>query len=422
MILHAQIAKSIIILSDSMTPIERWQSVRKLHSGQPPFENSFVLTCLTVLLILLVLLTLLNKYSSRPTVVKEDNDMFSQIGKGRGLNKNEIHIMKLIAQKMPLTDPGLLFTMPDLFNKGAQKVEQDMISQGRKDEHDQLNTELSFLREKLGFVKRVPKNSLDVQQKDLSSRQIPVNSKVFLAQRMTKERKEDIEGVVFANNSTGLTVKIANELGDTDGDYWQVRYHFGSGIWEFDSSLVVSDGKMLIFSHSDDVRFVNRRRFLRVPVRMPALVAEFKFSNKRVGNPFNTGPVQNDISEQAVKDYSGEIWGSPDFYPAVITELGGPGLRLTVPMEVEKGQRLLVVFRLTEGQDEFEEQVLEIIQDVSEIKDVKEVEHGYSIAVELTNTEESNISRLIQITNKVSVDKEAEKMKDEPSSQETVEV
>lgn len=406
-----EILNGINYLIESLTPLQRWQSARKM-SGGGGLDERFVAVCLVVLLVLTVLLVVINRFGRKMENAGSVRDAFEEIGKNKGLSRSEIHLMRLIAESMPLTDPEMLFAMPEAFNKGSRKVLQGLIAAGKKEEVSRLNSELSFIKEKLGFVKRAPKNSIDISQNDLSSRQISVGTKVFITARMSAERQNEIAGEVVGNNEAGLAVTVDKQLDNTDGEYMQVRYFFGAGLWEFEASCLSNDARTVILSHSEEVRFVNRRRFLRVDVKMPALAAEFKFSDKRKTNPFSTGPIQQDISEQAIRDYSGDIWGSPVFYPAAVTEIGGPGLRITVPFEIEKGKRIIVIFRLTAGKDapknDNENDTLEIIQDVAVVKDVKKVEHGYSLAVELTSTEEANIARLIQITNKACVEKEAE--------------
>jgi len=59
----------------------------------------------------------------------------------------------------------------------------------------------------------------------------------------------------------------------------------------------------LVLNHSDNITFVNRRRFLRIEVRKPALVAHFPMVN----SDFEGGPT------------------APEFVRGTVTELSGPG-------------------------------------------------------------------------------------------------
>ncbi len=103
--------------------------------------------------------------------------------------------------------------------------------------------------------------------------------------------------------------------------------------------------------------------------------------------------------------------------PATVTELGGPGLRIETLLEVKAGNRVLVIFNL--GDEKAEDSnpsskstsirvVLskdrknkpsKIIQDIGEVRHVRVMQNGSSIAVELTGLSDSNLNELIRATN-----------------------
>lgn len=395
-----------------LTPVERWQSARNMGSSRPLIDNRFVIICLVILLVLVILLMVVNKYY-REFSRKGRKDPFIEYGRQKGLSKGEVNIMRLVARSMPLADIHSIFAVPEIFNNGVQKIVNELISHNRNEEADQFKAELSYLREKLGFVKKLPKNSLDINQKDLSSRQIEEGTKITVTPRMTKDHVGEIPGEVVNNSFSGFVVKVSNQIEIEDSGLWYIRYYFGANVWEFDTTLIKVDGDRLVFSHSDEIRFVNRRRFLRVPVKMPGLIAKLSFSYKKSmdqGDEGPIGPIYDDIAEDAVSDYEGPIWGAPEFCPVSITELGGPGIRMTVPFEMYEGDRVLVIFRVKHiilQEDSEMDMEAEIVQDVGEVKNVRKVGEKFSVAVELTTTNEVHIAKLIQITNKVSVEQDA---------------
>ena len=71
----------------------------------------------------------------------------------------------------------------------------------------------------------------------------------------------------------------------------------------------------LELSHSDNIRFLNRRKFLRATVKKPALIAKF--------------PVLREAFKNML----------PKFYKATITEISGPGLRVRTDLELAIGDR-----------------------------------------------------------------------------------
>ena len=109
--------------------------------------------------------------------------------------------------------------------------------------------------------------------------------------------------------------------------------------------------------------------------------------------------------------------GLPEFMPATVTELGGPGLRIETKLEVKTGNRVLVIVNLSEEnvQDlnpsskstslrstlsrDRKNTPSKIIEDIGEVRHVRTLKNGSSIAVELTGLNDSNINELIQATN-----------------------
>ena len=230
----------------------------------------------------------------------------------------------------------------------------------------------------------------------MSSSQIPVGKKVHITRRKARGGMDDIEATVVENTDTELAIKLAKDIKITFGELWCVRYYFGSSVWEFDSSVVSYDGNILVLNHSNDVRFINRRRFLRVSVKHSAFIAHFPF----------------------VKSIDAQTYGPPEFVPAVVTELAGPGLRIESKLDVKTGQRVLVIFNLDQGQsrqsnpdDQSDEAATsKMIGDIAEVRHTKVIKNGLSIAVELTGLSDSDIDELIRATNAASVNVNAKNL------------
>src|SRR3990172_9578630 len=148
-------------------------------------------------------------------------------------------------------------------------------------------------------------------------------------------------------------------------------------------------------------RFVNRRRFLRVSVSLRAFVARFPFMRTFEA----AGDDKGDGAD--LPDASGKTCAPPSFVPAVVTEMAGPGLRIESPLDVEAGERILVVFGLGEqgnkessrGDADHGKSRPVILEGVGEVRHVKAIESGLSIAVELTGLDDSDVDELIRATN-----------------------
>jgi hypothetical protein len=105
-------------------------------------------------------------------------------------------------------------------------------------------------------------------------------------------------------------------------------------------------------------------------------------------------------------------WGAPEFIPAVVTELAGPGLRIEAPLEVTAGDRLLVVMKLGEDDDlqpaslrrygNGRSAALRIVEDIGEVRHIRPLQNTFSIAVELIGLSDADINELIRATNNAS--------------------
>ena len=381
----------------ALTPVQRWRAARR--PGANFVTESWFMTAAVVVIIVLAVLLLVVSYYSRRTQGRTDRrQMFFDEAVKRGLSHRESQILLKIAAYTRLRRSESIFTMSRAFERGAAVMMEKTLVRGQEtEETQQLKTEMSFLREKLGF-RSPPVRSIGAagRAQKLSSREIPVGKKVHITRRTTRT-SDSIEASVVKNSDEELMLELAMSVRITFGELWRVRYYFGISVWEFDTSVVSYDGDVLVLSHSDNVRFINRRRFLRVPVSKPAFVASYPFSR--------------------TADASVGTWGPPEFVPAVVTELAGPGLRIESRLKVKVDDRVLVMLRLDEENGRDPDEAIQngktttskIIEDIGEVRQVKAVQNGFSIAVELTGLSDSDVSELIRTTNAASLKAGTEK-------------
>ncbi len=390
----------------ALTPVQRWGAAREFNTNFMA-ERWFVLIGIIAILILTVLL-FVTSFNRNRREQKASDLLFVEYAEKRGLAAREHKIILEVAHKAGLKRSESVFTLSDAFDRGAAKmIEESLTDQRATEESRQLKTELFFLREKLGFRKqRNLSAGSSARSTKLSSRQIPVGKKVHVTRRKP-QGASDIESTVEKNSDNELSLRLSRPVKITFGDSWRVRYHFGSSVWEFDTSMVSYDGDILVLNHSDNIRFVNRRRFLRVSVKRPALIARFPFSRSLVDpSPNgNEGPVMGgDLTAT-----SAAAWGPPEFFPAVLTELAGPGLRVESALEVKEGDRILVILDLEHQQDSIPASegrkpgACRIMQNIGEVKRTERLRDGLSIAIELTGLGDSNINELIRVTNAASL-------------------
>ncbi len=418
MITTPVITDSLAAIIPALTPAQRWDAARSWFGTSIITDRWFIIISLATLLTLIVLFLVV----SLQRMIQERKaaeQLFAEYANKRGLSERERQILLDIAGKAGLKRNEAIFTMGRAFDRGAAKIIEEKLAQQKAEEaaaKDNLRIlrqqiGLSFLREKLGFQKRRPASiGSPTKPKRLTSRQIPVGKKLHITRRKTPGAGS-IESTVIKNDNMELMVRLAMPVVSSLGELWCVRYYFGASVWEFDASVVSYSGDILVLNHSDNIRFINRRRFLRVPVKKPAFIARFPFT-KAVGGSRDISKEGSEAKQAPAGNNQGAsvgTWGPPEFVPAVVTELAGPGLRIEAPLEVKVGEKVLVVLRLDEEKDrEGTAATSRIVEDIGEVRHTKAIQNGLSIAVELTGLSDSDVNELIRATNAASVKAGAE--------------
>jgi hypothetical protein len=387
--------------------------------------GGFVLAALIAIAVLTTAL-LVTSYIRIKRQRSSKSRLFAEYAQKTGLSQHESKILFAVARQAGIKQGEAIFTMADAFDRGAVKIVEQDSAKDVAEKGERLKAELSSLREKLGFQKKTPTAvGSPTKTRRLSSKQIPVGKKLHITRRKTRNLP-DIEATVIKNDDMALVVKLETRVDTVRGELWRVRYYFGASVWEFDSSVVSFEGDVLVLNHSDEVRFINRRRFLRVPVNKPAYVARFPFARTMLNDDvtkagFETGTRATGAGGSSLRlgsaslttGRSGQVWGPPEFVPSVVTELAGPGLRIDVPLDVKTGERVLVVLKLDgqEGPDSASHKggkATRIVEDIGEVRHVKPIENGFSIAVELTGLSDMDVNELIRATNAASLMTKAE--------------
>jgi len=393
----------------ALTPVERWRAASEPFAKNFIAEHAFVIVMLLALIILAAsFITVTVRRREREQEVADE--LFNDYAKRRGLSPRERQIVLNIAGNAQLGQPNAVFTAENAFDRGATKMIEKLLSEPQgPEECEELRMELSFLREKLGFQKKASfMTGSPAKTAALTSRDIPVGRRVNITRRKSRDATA-IEATVIENDEIELVIKSDVPVKVTFGEVWRVRYHFGASIWEFDTTVIACQGKRMVLKHSENVRFINRRRFLRVPVNRPAFVAHFPFSRTVAQEPADEKPKRVKQEEPGGRN---SALMPPQFVPAVVTELAGPGLRIKVGLKVNTGERVLVLMELPEqkkGRSRSDRADStgggnRIIQDIGEVRHVRQLEDGFSIAVELTSLNDRDLNELIRATNTASLE------------------
>ncbi|HEX41128.1 MAG TPA: hypothetical protein ENN81_03615 [Phycisphaerales bacterium] len=389
-----------------LTPRERWEAMQGYKTVMT--ERWFTISGLAAIGVLSALLFYVT-YRRKKQELRVSGRMFDEYARKYGLTAHEKALLRDIARRAGIRRDESIFTLGSAFDRGVGRMVQEQLDgEPLPEQVRSLRMELSFLREKLGFKTVVPHaastRAPDISQ--LSSRQIPAGRTIHMTRR--RGRDDEIEATVVENTDAELAVRMTCHVKVTFGEFWCVRYYFGASVWEFDSSVLSFDGDVLGLAHSENVRFINRRRFLRVPVHRQGYIASFPFVA-----PCEEARTQRSHGSRSsgragcIADGS---WGPPTFVPAVITELAGPGLRVEAGLNVKTGDRVLVVFNLDEDMDAGPSDPAgphrhagKIVENMGEVRHVTTTAEGASIALELTFLSDPAVGELIRATNTAAV-------------------
>jgi len=414
MIAVSVITTGLNVLLAALTPLEKWQAARQ-PGGHFMHERWFIVTGLVAIICLTVLLIFVS-YHRRTEERRSGDRRFFECADKIGLTKQEYRILLDIADRAGLKQNISVFTMIEAFDCGASGIIENTLAQQGIEASKHLSLIISALREKLGFEKQSTASVGSGRHSSKpNSRQIPTGHKLELT-CPDDDDLANIESIVVRNDDVQLTTRTATPLQRNPGEVCRVRYYYSGSVWEFDTTVVSCRGNELVLNHSNNIRFINRRRFLRVPVRKPAFITHFPVVRTV---PTHTREGQDKGSDSTETAHN--TWGTLGFVPAVVTELAGPGLRVEAPLEVKIGQRVLIILKLSEEprpdsstshneypvQSNIEQRLknmpLKIVEDIGEIRHVKTLQDGFSTGIELTGLSDSDVNELIRATNAASM-------------------
>jgi hypothetical protein len=396
----------------ALTPAQRWDAMRRLE-GDLMTERWFVLAGITAIIVLTALLIAVSYRHAKQR--KLSNRLFREFADRLGLTGRQSQILRNIAARSKLERSELIFTAAAAFDRGAAEIVRETLAISGAQRSSRVSAELSVLREKLGFERRRPATAGAAARP--SSREIPVGKKLYL----TVSGSDNVESSVIKNDDVELAVRLAGAMETEPGEHCCARYNFGASVWEFDAPVVSCHAGILILNHTDDVRFINRRRFLRVPVKQPAFIARFPFAR-------TLPPADEETSRQSKAQASADAWGPPEFVRAEVTEMAGPGLRVQAPLEVKVGERVVVILKLGEQAPSvsavrsdavrgshrmpLRAHYERIVEDIGQVRHAEPTGDGFSIAVELMGLSDSNVNELIRETNAASMNTPAQSTAD----------
>lgn len=410
MISGVAITDTLISLVMTLTPIERLEAARRLDDSMPvSTEKLFIYLGLISVVILVVMLSVIN-LERRHRERKKGLNEFKEHAERRGLSEQEQKILLQIAKIAGLKRSASIFTMSSAFDRGAGAIIEKSFSSHSAEYGYRLRSEIAFMRQKLGFQnQQFDGKGWMKEPEKISTRRIPVGKTLYLSKE-GNGAEHQVEGVIIKSDDVNITVQFDSDVDFKSGDMLCVHYYFGVSAWEFDSSVIICEGQTLILHHAESVRFINRRRFLRVPIEKPAFIAHYPFDKVFT---YKTEIDADDKDSHTQRRISDKVWGIPEFIPAMITEIAGPGLRIKTPLELMVKETVLVIFKLNEVREQDPQSensqihTVRIVESIGRVKHVVSSDDAMYVAVELFGLDDSELNELIRATNNASLNSKA---------------
>jgi hypothetical protein len=275
-----------------------------------------------------------------------------------GLLPEERDVMLQVATLAELGSLDTIFSMPEAFNVGAERLLatraiQDLASEGQQ----QVKTVVESVRSKMGFRKA-------------PSLQAPPSQRLGLRTGSTltvvsHETPRPVQATLLKVTEDGVVVQTDDFVKAVAGAEWRVRYTDQGLQWEVDTTVMEGADQRVFLRLAQEPRCVNRRRFIRMPVRHKAGLARF---------PFQRSAGDGD---------------RPVFVEGLLTEIGGSGVRIDLPLRTQPGERVLAVMELSEGK---------IVEAVGVVRRVVEGAPAVLTIVELLGLSNADINLLVKET------------------------
>jgi hypothetical protein len=367
----------VALSAAGLSPYERFEAMRNMdatpQSGLYALLTNkwFIILGFSVIFFLLLVLASIRLQKREKDRLKQIR-MFEEKANLFGLTPEERELLQTIAQLAHQKQMVNIYFRPGDFDAGMSRYLRKMLAAQTDEEiKKQQISMLESIKYKIGFVrKNVSYKGRFRRSQYLTSRQIPVNTEVTLCPNTHLEGRE-YKVTVVSNEITGIEFQTSQPLPFQAGDACTIQYMIGAVLWGFDVVVLGSDGTKLKVCHVDHARYINRRRFVRVPLHQPIWVAPFAV-----------------FTEQSKPSL-------PSFSKAEIAEFSGPTLRLRGILGVQRKDRVLVIFEIEPGR---------VVQDIAEVQRIGQTGTGPFYVVELTGLDDHSEDELIRITNQSAIE------------------
>ena len=281
-----------------------------------------------------------------------------------GLNEEERGLLRNVALAARLKNPDLVFASEDDFFRGLMQVQANEAGLTPNGAACGSCRYYESLRDKLGFHRLLPDHA---ENHTITLGPIK-EGKTLTVIRQEAPQDFKVSVIAVKEDASAVKVEMESALPVRIGESWTLQYPEGGTLWEFTGRVVGLDSMQVLLKPVGELRYSERRRFSRAGLDKPARIALFPFEKE-------------DTQARA-----------PQFVPARLIEIAGPGLVLEANIATRMNDRVLIVLELN-GR---------AVESVGVVRRVGAGERGPKIAVELVGLSPAQVADLSKETNNVS--------------------
>ncbi len=299
-------------LRAGLNPLDKWQAARSYFASAGEAATGILILLAVLTLVSLAILGVAVHSHLRQ---RRRHRQFQARAAKSGLSDQERKLLRALAKESGLKQEDSVFVMPDAFEHGASRLlHSDAVGKMAPDRRQDVTDMLTRVRQKLGFDSSPGQG----RPREILLGSLPRGA-TLQVYRPGPGDGFDATVTVAGAGGREITVLPASTVPCRPGEPWEIRFSEEGLLWEAGATVVRPRGEEeVVVRMEETARCINRRRFPRVGTNRPAYVAPFPFQHEAL----DADP--------------------PAWYPAVVVEIAGPGVRLTTPLAVQAGEKLLL--------------------------------------------------------------------------------
>jgi len=367
----------------ALDAVDKYMAARD-WSGAPATGSAWLTPLLLLIAIILFAALIALLLYRRAAETKAFRQVLEARARQVGLTDPELYVLLAIAKAAKVRNATALLSSAEAFDRGANRLlTSRRVTSLSAERRDGISVLIESMRGRLAVGRPAP--AVNGAAPETASPLAPSLNEGDRLAVIYRGRSATFDVHVAATADEELVVEPSTPMACKPGESWLLQYAEGGSLWEFDAPVVRSEEGKITLGRMGRPRFINRRRFPRVPTSKLAHLATF--------------PMWRQDSQV----------GKHEFVTGELIEIAGTGLKLRAPIEARAGQRILLTLDLAPNR---------VIEGLGKVRRVRPTEDGQAdLVVELLGLNEEEVARLTQETNAAAHANAAARVAGEPADE-----